>query len=82
MEKFVFRPIGYLESSLKDHENGSIKNSRARITLVNEINASCFEGLQDYGFLWLIYVNDNGLPKNQKVAMGVNLDGRFSERDI
>ena len=32
--------------------------------------------------MWLIYVDDRGLPKNQKVAVGVNLDGRFSQRDI
>jgi tRNA (Thr-GGU) A37 N-methylase len=82
MEKFVFRPIGYLESALKDHTDGQIKNSRAKITLLQEINASCLEGLEDYGFMWLIYVNDRGLPKNQKVAVQCNLDGRFAERDI
>jgi tRNA (Thr-GGU) A37 N-methylase len=82
MEKFMFRPIGYLESALKDHANGQIKNSRAKITLVGEINASCLEGLEDYGFMWLIYINDKGLPKDKKVAVEVNLDGKFCERDI
>lgn len=59
-----------------------VKNSRANISLVGEINASCLEGLEDYGFMWLIFINDNGLPKNQKVALGVNLDGKLSERNI
>ena len=31
------------------------------MTLVNEINNSCFEGLEDYGYIWLIFIFHIGL---------------------
>lgn len=38
-----------------------MKNARARLTLVNEINSSCLEGLSDYGYIWVIFIFHVGL---------------------
>lgn len=38
-----------------------MKNARARLTLVNEINSSCLEGLSDYGYIWVIFIFHIGL---------------------
>ena len=40
---------------------GFIKNARARLTLVNEINSSCLEGLSEYSYIWLIFIFHVGL---------------------
>lgn len=38
-----------------------MKNAKARLTLVNEINSSCLEGLSDFGYIWVIFVFHVGL---------------------
>jgi tRNA-Thr(GGU) m(6)t(6)A37 methyltransferase TsaA len=42
------------------------------LTLVNEINSSCLEGLSDYGYIWLIFVFHVGLhdynPRKTKIT--------------
>ena len=38
-----------------------MKNAKARLTLVNEINSSCLEGLGDYEYIWLIFIFHVGL---------------------
>jgi tRNA (Thr-GGU) A37 N-methylase len=42
------------------------------LTLVNEINSSCLEGLEDYGYIWLIFIFHIGLndynPMKTKIA--------------
>lgn len=49
-----------------------MKNAKARLTLVNEINSSCLEGLSDYGYVWLIFIFHVGMNdynnKKLKVA--------------
>ena len=49
-----------------------MKNARARLTLVNEINSSCLEGLSEYGYIWVIFIFHVGLNdynnKKTKVA--------------
>jgi len=40
---------------------GFVKNARARLTLVNEINSSCLEGLSEYGYIWVIFIFHVGL---------------------
>jgi tRNA-Thr(GGU) m(6)t(6)A37 methyltransferase TsaA len=57
----VIRPIGFLESVYREkfgtpRQSGFVKNARARLTLVNEISSSCLEGLEDYGYVWLIFI--------------------------
>lgn len=51
---------------------GFVKNARARLTLVNEINSSCLEGLNEYGYIWVIFIFHVGLNeynnKKTKVA--------------
>ncbi|CDW81477.1 UNKNOWN [Stylonychia lemnae] len=63
---FVIRPIGYLESCFREkfgtpRQSGFVKNARARLTLVNEINSSCLEGLNEYGYIWVIFIFHVGL---------------------
>jgi tRNA-Thr(GGU) m(6)t(6)A37 methyltransferase TsaA len=51
---------------------GFVKNARARLTLVNEINSSCLEGLNEYGYIWVIFIFHVGLedynPKKTKIT--------------
>ena len=74
---FIIRPIGYLESVYREkfgtpRQSGFVKNARARLTLVNDINSSCLEGLEDYGYIWLIFIFHVGLNdynnKKTKIA--------------
>ena len=63
---FVIRPIGYLESCFREkfgtpRQSGFVKNARARLTFVNEINSSCLEGLSEYGYIWIIFIFHVGL---------------------
>lgn len=63
---FVIRPIGYLESCFREkfgtpRQSGFVKNARARLTLVNEINSSCLEGLEEYSYVWVIFIFHVGL---------------------
>eukprot|EP00347_Sterkiella_histriomuscorum_P005014 403358232 len=63
---FVIRPIGYLESCFREkfgtpRQSGFVKNARARLTLVNEINSSCLEGLDEFGYIWVIFIFHVGL---------------------
>ena len=63
---FAIKPIGYLESCFREkfgtpRQSGFVKNARARMTLVNEINSSCLEGLSDFGYIWVIFVFHVGL---------------------
>ena len=44
------KPIGFLESVYREkfgtpRQSGFVKNARARLTLINDINESCLEGL-------------------------------------
>jgi tRNA (adenine37-N6)-methyltransferase len=73
----VIRPIGFLESVYREkfgtpRQSGFVKNARARLSLVNEINSSCLEGLEDYGYVWLIFIFHMGLNdynnKKSKIA--------------
>ena len=62
----MIRPIGFLESVYREkfgtpRQSGFVKNAKARLTLVNEINSSCLEGLEDYGYVWLIFIFHIGL---------------------
>lgn len=49
-----------------------MKNARARLTLVNEINSSCLEGLSEFGYIWIIFIFHVGLNdynnKKTKIA--------------
>lgn len=49
-----------------------MKNARARLTLVNEINESCLEGLDEFGYIWVIFVFHVGLhdynPRKTKIT--------------
>ena len=74
---FIIRPIGYLDSVYREkfgtpRQSGFVKNARAKLTLVNEINSSCLEGLEDYGYIWLIFIFHIGLNdynnKKTKIA--------------
>jgi hypothetical protein len=43
---FSIKPIGYLDSCFREkfgtpRQSGFVKNARAKLTLVNEINSSC-----------------------------------------
>lgn len=38
-----------------------MKGAKARLTLVNEINSSCLDGLEDYSYIWLIFIFHIGL---------------------
>ena len=62
----MIRPIGYLESVYREkfgtpRQSGFVKNARARLTLVNEINSSCLDGLEEYGYIWLIFIFHIGM---------------------
>ena len=63
---FVIRPIGYLESCYREkfgtpRQSGFVKNARARLSLVNEINSSCLDGLEEFGYIWIIFIFHVGL---------------------
>ena len=73
----MIKPIGYLESVYREkfgtpRQSGFVKNARARLTMVNDINASCLEGLEDYGYIWLVFIFHIGLNdynnKKSKIA--------------
>jgi tRNA-Thr(GGU) m(6)t(6)A37 methyltransferase TsaA len=75
-QSFCIKPIAYLESCFREkfgtpRQSGFVKNAKARLTLVNEINSSCLEGLQDFGYVWLIFVFHVGLNdhNNQKTKI-------------
>ena len=74
---YNIKPIGYLESCFREkfgtpRQSGFVKNARARLTLVNEINSSCFEGLDGFSYIWIIFIFHVGLKdynnKKSKVA--------------
>lgn len=57
------------------------------MTLVNEINSSCLDGLIDYGYIWLIFIFHVGLnennPMKSKIAppkLGGEKKGVFATR--
>ena len=63
---FAIKPIGYLESCFREkfgtpRQSGFVMGAKARFTLVNEINSSCLEGLEDFGYIWVIFVFHIGL---------------------
>jgi tRNA (adenine37-N6)-methyltransferase len=71
------RPIGFLESCFREkfgtpRQSGFVKNARARLTLVNEINSSCLDGLDEFGYIWVIFVFHVGLndynPRKTKIT--------------
>ena len=73
---FCIKPIAYLESCFREkfgtpRQSGFVKNARAKLTLVNEINSSCLEGLQDFGYVWIIFIFHVGLNEhnNQKTKI-------------
>ena len=49
-----------------------MKNARAKLTLVNEINSSCLDGLEDYGYIWLVFIFHIGMddynPQKTKIS--------------
>ena len=62
----MIKPIGFLESCFREkfgtpRQSGFVKNARARMTLVNEINSACFEGLDGFGYIWIIFIFHVGL---------------------
>ena len=74
---FVIRPIGFLESVYREkfgtpRQSGFVKNAKARLTLVNEISPSCLDGLEDFGYIWLVFIFHIGLSdynnKKSKIA--------------
>jgi tRNA (adenine37-N6)-methyltransferase len=50
-----------------------VKNARARLTLVNEINSSCLLGLEDFGYVWIIFIFHVGMkeynPQKTKIRV-------------
>ena len=66
---FAIKPIGYLESCFREkfgtpRQSGFVKTARARLTLVNQINSSCLEGLEDFRYIWVIFVFHVGLNEH------------------
>ncbi len=53
-------------------QSGFVKNARARLTLLNEINYSCLYGLDEFGYIWVIFVFHVGLndynPRKTKIT--------------
>jgi len=73
----VIKPIGYLESVYREkfgtpRQSGFVKNARARLTLVNEISEQCLDGLEDYGYIWIVFIFHIGMHdynnKKSKIA--------------
>jgi tRNA-Thr(GGU) m(6)t(6)A37 methyltransferase TsaA len=57
------------------------------LTLVNEINESCLDGLEDYGYIWLVFIFHIGVndfnPLKTKIAppkLGGEKKGVFATR--
>jgi len=55
------KPIGSLESCFREkfgtpRQSGFVSNARAKLTLVNEINSSSFEGLEEFSHVWVVFV--------------------------
>ena len=74
---YNIKPIGFLESCFREkfgtpRQSGFIKNARARLTLANEINSSCLEGLDGFSYIWIIFIFHVGLKdynnKKSKIA--------------
>jgi len=58
---YTFKPIGCLESVFREkfgtpRQSGFVKNARARLTITNEIDSSCLDGLEGFGYIWVVFV--------------------------
>lgn len=65
-QTYNIKPIGFLESCFREkfgtpRQSGFVKNARARLTLVNEINSSCLEGIDGFSYIWIIFIFHIGL---------------------
>jgi tRNA (Thr-GGU) A37 N-methylase len=62
----------YREKFGTPRQSGFVKNARARLTLGNEISGSCLEGLEDFKYIWIIFIFHIGLndynPMKSKIA--------------
>jgi tRNA (Thr-GGU) A37 N-methylase len=64
-----------------------VQNARARLTLLNDLNESCLDGLEDYGYVWLVFIFHIGMNdynnKKSKIAppkLGGKKIGVFATR--
>jgi tRNA (Thr-GGU) A37 N-methylase len=63
------KPIGHLESCFREkfgtpRQSGFVKNARARLTLVNDINASSLDGLEEFRYIWMVFVFHIGIGEH------------------
>lgn len=74
---YMIKPIGHLQSVYREkfgtpRQSGFVTNARARLTLIDEIKGESLDGLEDYNYIWLIFIFHMGLndynPQKAKIA--------------
>ena len=55
------KPIGFLESCFREkfgtpRQSGFVQSAKAKLTLINSINSSSLEGLEEFSHVWVIFV--------------------------
>ena len=63
---FVIRPVGYLESCFREkfgtpRQSGFVKNAKARLTISSQLGDDCLDGLEEFSYIWLIFVFHQGM---------------------
>jgi len=62
------KPIGLLDSCFREkfgtpRQSGFVQNAKARLTLINEINESSLDGLDQFKYIWVLFIFHIGLDK-------------------